>query len=203
MSFELSPLEQDALSEVFNVGIGRAASALNKMVADEVLLTVPEVLIIPHRQAAEYIHARVDDKVTAIRQQVEGDFSGNAMLLFPSRNSLQLVRTLLRDQVPLSSLTELEQEALLEVGNVMLNACFGTITNLLQLRVKISLPELEQGDVGEIVRLQGEDSWALMLQVHFSLAKQDISGFVSFILDVISMQHLRHSLKSFVGRVGQ
>jgi chemotaxis protein CheC len=203
MNFELTPLEQDALTEVFNMGIGRAASALNKMVADEVHLNVPEVIIIPHKQAADYILSRVDGKVTAIRQQVEGDFSGNALLLFPSRNSLQLVRTLLRDQVPLSSLTELEQEALLEVGNVMLNACFGTITNLLQLKVKISLPVLEQGEVSDVVKLSGGDSWALMLQVHFSLPTQDISGFVSFILDVISMQHLKQSLQRFVGQIGQ
>ena len=63
---------------------------------------------------------------------------GNAILLFPKSNSLQLVRTLLKDQVPLDNLTELEQEALLEVGNVMLNACFGTVTNLLQLNITIS-----------------------------------------------------------------
>jgi hypothetical protein len=53
------------------------------------------------------------------------------------------------------------------------------------------------------VKLSGGDSWALMLQVHFSLPTQDISGFVSFILDVISMQHLKQSLQRFVGQIGQ
>lgn len=202
MSFELNPLEQDALTEIFNLGIGRAASALNKMVEDEVILRVPEVVIIPHHRATEYIQSHVDDKVTAIRQRVEGDFSGNAILLFPKSNSLQLVRTLLKDQVPLDNLTELEQEALLEVGNVMLNACFGTVTNLLQLNITISLPEMEQGKVEDIVKLGSKDAWALMLQVHFSLPNKDIEGFVSFIADVISMQHLKSSLVRFVNQIG-
>lgn len=202
MNIDLSELERDALSEVFNVGIGRAAAALNRMVSEEVRLDVPEVMIVPHSEVRTFIESHVDDNVVAIRQQVHGDFCGNAILLFPKSSSLQLVRSLLRDQVPLSQLTELEQEALMEVGNVMLNACFGTITNLLGVNVRISLPMLEQGSVAEVVRLVGDqESWALMLQVRFNLPNKNLSGFVSFILDVISMQHLKLSLQRFLSQL--
>lgn len=201
MNIELSEIEQDALTEIFNVGIGQAAGAMNRMVHEEVLLKVPEVLVIPQQEASRYITQRVPEQVVAIRQRIRGEFSGNAILLFPEDNSLQLVRALLHDQVPLTAMTELEKEALVEIGNVMLNACFGTITNLLSVDVRIDLPELEQGGVEEIVSVEGSEAWVLMLQVHFHLPGQNINGFVSFILDVISMQHLKLSLKKFVSQI--
>ena len=39
--FVLNDLQQDALLEIFNIGVGKAAAALSKMTSEEVLLSVP------------------------------------------------------------------------------------------------------------------------------------------------------------------
>ena len=41
----LSELEQDAIAEAFNIGIGKAGSALSEMVGKEVTLSVPQLSI--------------------------------------------------------------------------------------------------------------------------------------------------------------
>ena len=43
---------------------------------------------------------------------------------------------------------ELEQEALAETGNILLNGCLGTIANNLQRSLRISLPEVVHGAEG-------------------------------------------------------
>jgi chemotaxis protein CheC len=43
----LNSLELDALSELINIGFGRAASALSALVGQRVLLEAPQVNILP------------------------------------------------------------------------------------------------------------------------------------------------------------
>ena len=52
---------------------------------------------------------------------------GKALLIFPEQNGLDLVRLILRNSPPLSEMTEMEQEAFSEVGNIILNSCVGSI----------------------------------------------------------------------------
>ncbi len=66
------------------------------------------------------------------------------MLVFPEVHSLELVRSLLKENVPLDSLTDLEQEALMEVGNIILNACLGSISNALGEPINCSMPSFRK-----------------------------------------------------------
>lgn len=40
---ELNELQQDMLTELFNIGMGNAAAALSEMVSEEVLLSIPQI----------------------------------------------------------------------------------------------------------------------------------------------------------------
>ena len=51
----LNELQLDALGEIFNIGVGRAASSLSLIVSDEVLLSAPRVQIVHREQAAEIL----------------------------------------------------------------------------------------------------------------------------------------------------
>ena len=85
-------------------------------------------------------------KLVAVHQAFEGDISGRALLIFPETNSLELVRAVTGGDLPLEDIIELEQEALAETGNVILNGCLATIANMLQRNLKMSLPEMVRGE---------------------------------------------------------
>jgi chemotaxis protein CheC len=46
---ELSEIEQDAIAEIANQGVSRAATSLRQLVGEQVLLSVPGVNIITRR----------------------------------------------------------------------------------------------------------------------------------------------------------
>ena len=50
---ELSEIERDAISEIANIGVSRAAASLRQMVGEQVLLSVPAVNIVSRSEAAE------------------------------------------------------------------------------------------------------------------------------------------------------
>ena len=75
----LADVEQDALCELANVAMARAATSLRGMVRHEVRLSVPQCEILPPEVAAEKV-LRDDNNpnLVAIRQDFAGAFSGRA-----------------------------------------------------------------------------------------------------------------------------
>ncbi|MCJ8296291.1 MAG: chemotaxis protein CheC, partial [Colwellia sp.] len=66
MPDKLTPLEIDALTEIFNIGIGRAANSLNKMVSQTVDLTIPEIEILPNKHAKQKLDLDTTMEISAV-----------------------------------------------------------------------------------------------------------------------------------------
>ena len=88
----LTDLERDALAELSNIAMARAANSLRQMIQNEVLLAVPSVDILTSAAATKLVAIPDNPKLVAVRQDFAGAFSGRALLIFPERNSLELVR---------------------------------------------------------------------------------------------------------------
>ena len=80
----LSELELDALTELVNLGVSRAAANLALMVHDEVLLTVPRVALLTRKEAIRTLSERESKHLVAVHQIFEGDITGRALLIFPT-----------------------------------------------------------------------------------------------------------------------
>ena len=101
---ELTDLEQDALAEIANMGVSRAASNLRQMVGEQVFLSVPSVKIVTREAASRLVERENVTKLVAVQQSFEGPFAGRALLIFPEAQSLELVRSIVGDQHTLMSL---------------------------------------------------------------------------------------------------
>ncbi|RDI57344.1 chemotaxis protein CheX [Microvirga subterranea] len=200
----LTELERDALTELVNIGVSRAASSLRKMVGEEVLLSVPSIEVMNPHDAARLIGEREIDDLVAIQQQFEGAFSGRALLIFPEATSLDLVRAIIGDDVPPDQIAEMEQEALAETGNVILNGCLATMANMLKRSLNISLPEVIRGDGARLFASSQEssnDGLVLFLYINFSVRNRDIRGYIAMLMDLPSLSALKELIASFILRV--
>lgn len=199
----LDDLERDALTELVNIGVSRAAASLRKMVNREVILSVPSVEIVTRKSAASLIGQRESEKLIAVQQQFEGLFSGRALLIFPKSNGLSLVRAIVGDEMDEADLIAMEEEALAETGNVILNGCLGSMANMLQQTLKMSLPDVRRGDSNFLFEAlyAGEESFVLFLYINFSVRERDIRGYIAMIMDLPSMENLKQLIGDFIARV--
>jgi chemotaxis protein CheC len=198
---ELSDIERDALSEIANIGVSRAAASLRQMVGEQVLLSVPSVKIVSRREAAELVGGSAP-RLVAVRQTFEGPFSGRAMLIFPEAHSLELVRSIVGPEHSLEDVIDLEQEALAETGNIILNACLATIANLLRKTMRMSLPSVVRGDGAMMFEAPAEDAdLVLFLYIDFTVKHRDIRGFIALLMDLPSFMALREILGDFIADV--
>jgi chemotaxis protein CheC len=208
MKFEatgLSELEQDALAEIANMGVSRAAASLRQMVGEQVLLSVPAVSIVSRQTAAALVE-RSSPKLVAVQQTFEGPFAGRALLIFPETQSLELVRSIVGDEHSLEDVIDLEQEALAETGNVILNACLATIANVLQRTMRMSLPSVLRGDGQSLFDVQGatpDDNLVLFLYIDFSVKNRDITGFIALLMDLPSIAALKEIVHDFIDGIAR
>src|SRR3954462_9062665 len=151
---ELSEIEQDALAEIANMGVSRAAASLRQMVGEQVLLSVPAVNIVTRRAASRLVERGGSSKLIAVQQSFEGGFDGRALLIFPQAQSLELIRSIVGDEHSLEYVIDLEQEALAETGNIILNGCLATIANVLKRTMRMSLPTVIRGDGAALFHVQ-------------------------------------------------
>lgn len=203
-SIFLEELERDALTELVNIGVSRAASSLRKMVGEQVLLSVPSVEVVTRQGAAILIRERESGELVAVRQDFEGVFSGRALLIFPQANSLALVHAVTGGALSAGEATEMEDEALSETGNVVLNSCLATMANMLQRPLQMSLPEVLRGDGGALFNLSdkhADGGVVLFLYINFAINDRDIRGYIAMLMDLPSLQALRTLIHDFIERV--
>ena len=209
MKFEttgLTEIEQDALAEIANMGVSRAAASLRQMVGEQVLLSVPAVSIVTRQVAAQLVERGNTTRLVAVQQSFDGPFAGRALLIFPETQSLELVRSIVGDEHSLEDVIDLEQEALAETGNVILNACLATIANVLQRTMRMSLPSVLRGDGQSLFDVQGatpNDNLVLFLYIDFSVKNRDITGFIALLMDLPSIAALKEIVHDFIDGIAR
>jgi chemotaxis protein CheC len=200
----LDELELDALTELVNLGISEAATSLAQMVQDEVTLSVPKVSLVSREEAIRTMAEREASNLVAVHQVFEGDIVGRALLIFPEAKSLELVRAVVGGDLTIEEIIELEQEALAETGNIILNGCLATIANELKRSLKISLPEILHGDSEKFFNLEPPpppgDS-VLLIYINFAVRRRDINGYIAMLLDMPSIAALKGLLREYIRRV--
>jgi chemotaxis protein CheC len=159
------------------------------MVGEEVLLSVPSVDVVSHKSAITLIGERETDDLVAVRQDFMGPFSGCALLIFPRTRSLDLVRAVAGDEVATKELEELEQEALSEIGNIILTCCLSMMANMLKQSFAMSLPQVLRGNGSKLFEISSpsEDSLVVFLYINFSVHNRDIRGYIAMLMDVPSL----------------
>lgn len=200
----LTELERDALTELVNIGVSRAAANLRKMVGEQVLLSVPAVEIMPRSGAVTLIRERESGELVAVRQGFTGVFSGRALLIFPQSSSMALVNAVTGGELSASEAAAMEDEALAETGNVVMNSCLATMANMLKRPLAMSLPEVVRGDgsdLFELVPASPSDGVVLFLYINFAINDHNIRGYIAMLMDLPSLEALKELIADFIERV--
>lgn len=200
----LSELQFDALTEIFNIGAGRAASSLSEIVGDEVKLSVPRVQLYQSSEINAETLSLNSPRVGAVKQSFSGPFDADAMLLFTEERAMEIVHDMMGSQVGIEEMVEFEQEAMCELGNIILNACLSSMADILSLTLDSSLPVYSVGETDTILRqIISEANQPVMLVLHIDLAieKRLSQGYLVFLLSSSSLRELLTHIDRFISGI--
>ena len=193
----LNDLEEDILIEMFNIGMGKAAHALSIIAKQDVDVSVPAVQLID----AETVFSDIrSDEICCVIQKVKGEFDSVSVLIIPQRGSYEIVSKMLGSFLKGIPPSELYQDAMREIGNILINTCVGTVANSLNLTSYVELPFLQFGSSDHLFdgNLLKKDDVILNVGIHIVLSESNVSGKVFFIFGPISLAQLQRGLNGYL-----
>ena len=193
MTLPLSELQQDALIEIFNIGMGKAASCMSHIGGEEIALSFPRFDILCGTDQADTIKAAIrSPSICAVSQDYTGSFDIRAFLIFPEGKTQEVVRRMIGKSVGTDELSGMEQEALIEIGNIILNSCISSLSEALQNDFHCSLPAYHMGSADEILFAGDgcDDDLLIRFYMDFPTPSAHIDGYLVFLLNLPSFDAL-------------
>jgi chemotaxis protein CheC len=187
----LTPDQEDALKEIINIGIGRAAAALSELIGLRIELAVPNVWLCRLEDLGRVgVIPGAEGSCIVIAQDYEGLISGRAALVFPRTSGLQLSQLLANVENPTDEL-DLELSGILtEVANIVLNGVLGSLANVLDTNLTFSLPWFS-GEQSEAVlpalvgsRFHVAPQTLVIADAHFQVRQRAISCVLLLVFQV-------------------
>ena len=159
----ISSDQTDALKELINIGVGRAAGVLNQMVSAHIKLQVPRVQIITLRNLTEETKNIGTDMLATVQIHFKGLFSGNAAMLMAPDSAAKLVSVLTGEKIGTADLDAVRAGTLAEVGNIVINGVMGVIVNILNQQLTFSLPDFTEDNIEDLFGSKHNDSNTTMI----------------------------------------
>ena len=191
---DLSPFQLDALKEIGNMGAGNAATAFSTLLNKKIDMTVPQVTILPFDQVAETMGG-AESLVAGVFLVVTGGAPSNFLFILPSSSALVLVDMLTGSthEEGAIELTEMDQSALMEIGNILtgsyLNA-LGAFTNLVLIPSPPALAyDMANALLNEVLIEIGQvDDYAIIIETEFFECTRTVKGHFFLIPNPGSLQ---------------
>lgn len=200
---EFSELQRDALGELFNLGVGRAADSLSKIVQDEVELSAPMISLVRPTEVASTLLGSEFRQLSMVTIDFSGPFDAQTILLFPERNALAIVSHMLDPNMTPEELSEFEQEAMCEIGNIILNACISSLADEFSVEFHGGLPVHHFSDTDSMDMFgDAEEQIILVLQINLAMRHEHVEGHLLFLLSVSSLQALLDCVDCYLERQG-
>jgi chemotaxis protein CheC len=201
---KLTAPQTDALTELINIGYGRAAGALSELTGYRINLEVPKIAMHPIEEIAPLLDRLVHGEVASVNQVFSGPISGNALLLLDEKAARVLSELLTDEQSVSNEFDAGAREIITEVGNILLNACLGVFGNLLQVQVSFAVPRLRVDTIDSVLQSitvqQEELSYGLMIHTQFHLRASNVSGYMVIILGITSLDRMLQELEKWEQR---
>jgi len=93
-----------------------------------------------------------ETQMVSVIQNLEGDNGGHALFLLNEDISTLLIREILHEKARLRELTEMEEEALSEIGNIIINSCLSNYSQIAKGEVGSQLPLLSRGHITQLLQ---------------------------------------------------
>lgn len=200
----LTDLELDVVREVLNLGMGHASALLSRMARDSIELSIPQVREVNLEELDGWLEETGGEQICGVLQTFEAtDFASRAMLLFPERQTLEVVKVMVGDEMAPDDTVTFESEALTEVGNIILNTCLANVAQLSDTRFVGAMPLFHSWEhaKGQLVNLEesSNDRSLLAASIDFGLESKGLSGYVFLLLDLTDAKHLLDTIMNSMG----
>lgn len=191
-------VETNSLAIIGDIGATNASHFLSQMMNKEFRVSIPWIGYYPFEKIPR-LFGVADKAMTCVHLNLGGDLSGTVLFLFPYESSLK-VAALLQDQKPSEKLSEMDQSALKEAGNILTNAYLNAIAEKLDISITDSVPNLATDMLdatieGVLCEMACRAQETIVLKNDYTIKKERIEAHALIIFDPNSNKKLLERLR--------
>jgi len=203
--YKLTWLERDALREITSIGAGNATTALSKLMKRRIDVTIPQLNLVSIQTVPE-IMGGPEKLATAIHLKITGDTTGSLVLLFDKASALLVTDILEGKEIGTTkTLTNKDNEVLINMGNILANSCLESLSEFLGLKLAPSKPGVASDMIKSImdtvlVEFARKSDYALLLEVEFATPPTRVKGHFFLIFDLATIEQIVDAISKKLGR---
>ncbi|MBM3852021.1 MAG: hypothetical protein FJ399_02565 [Verrucomicrobia bacterium] len=172
----------DVLRELMNIGVGRAARAIAELSGREVVLRVLDIELLDLASTRQLADLRGQINVR-VSQAFHGKLQGCAVFALNRSGAVRLAQLLLDKGDDDVAFDELDQGALLELGNIVIGSAVGMLASELAAEVHYDLPQLQLRGIREAADLfvdlaRADQTQALVMRASLTLRGDIVNGYL-------------------------
>lgn len=184
MTLQFIDVKTSRTAEVLRRGCDAAASLLRETTGQPLNLAISHVDFLTFEAKLASAEIGEPPELVGASQDFDGDLSGQAYLLFEANEGLSLVRSLLRQHPEPDFMTEIDQSALTEIANIVINACLDDLAKGGRADLGNTVPVVVRGSLATVLRSLREQSAEAVitsLKIAFSLSEGETVGELIFL----------------------
>lgn len=197
---ELDELSRDILREIGNVGAGNAVTSLSRMMGRPIELDIPTLRVMDYKEVCEILN-RPDELQTGILVEVTGQLKGVFLFMLGETFTDAVLDTILgKKDRTLTSLDELDHSLICELGNIMCGSYIRALSQLMDMEMDVSVPELCI-DMGGAILSYPMTRWVivsddiLLIENMFHMDGLNFKGHILFLPEQEDLGAMLHKLR--------
>lgn len=191
--------DHDALTELFNIGLHRAAASLSELTGQRIIVELPQLWICPIEETHERLMRLLGGELATVHQVFKGNVTGDAVLVLEYKSATRLTSLLTGGDVALGGrLDQSAREVLTEVGNVILSSCLSAFGDMLHVVVSFAVPRIHVESLEGLLRSLHVDEvdvqYVVLAATRFRLSEGEVGGFLMIAIGVASLSLITNAL---------
>jgi chemotaxis protein CheC len=196
---EFTEVQKDALQELANIGAAHSATTLSQMLDTHIGMSVPEINIVDISDVGDFLS---DELTTMIVFELQGDIphGGFLVLHFPRDSAIRTAHIMQGDGEGPPTFSEMDQSAILEMGNIMVSSFLSASSDLLGFMLLPSPPVLivdmaHAAITSLIAQMTVEVDDVILFRVKLTSDEHRIAGNILIFLEVNTLQTIAKRLE--------
>ena len=192
-------VDHDALTELFNIGLHRAAASLSELTGQRILVELPRLWVCPIEETHLRLRELIEGELATVHQIFMGSMTGDAILVLEYEAASRLAALLTNGDVAADGrLDQSAREVLTEVGNVILSSCLSAFGDMLHVSVTFSVPRIHVESLEGMLRSLKVESdelhYTLLAATRFRLTEGEVGGYLLIAVGIASLELISKSL---------
>ena len=192
-------VDQDALTELFNIGLHKAAASLSELTGQRIIVDLPRLWVCPIEETHARLRELLEGELATVHQVFMGSMTGDAVLVLEYENASRLAALLTDGDVAMNGrLDQSAREVLAEVGNVILSSCLSAFGDMLHVAVSFSVPRIHVESLEGLLRsLKVDDDelhYTLLAATRFRLTEGEVGGYLMIAVGLSSLDLISKAL---------